>query len=250
MEPAEGKEWELVGERIRAARVENGISVRELARRIDVSASHVSQVERGLASFSVRALYTVASVLGVSMDSLFEHPSDTAEVPAPDAGPAPLTGLSLDEAGVVQRVGQRPMITLASGPRWERLTARPESMCEFIEVVYSPADSSTEPPSDFVRHDGREYGIVTQGSLNVQVGFDSTVLAEGDSIALNSSVPHRFWNSTLGEVRAIWFVLDRDGGNVYPDSSPGAETSLGAEVAATGKLTHFDHLSIEGPPRP
>ena len=52
------------------------MSVRELARRIDVSASHVSQVERGLASFSVRALYNVVSVLGITMDSLFEEEVD------------------------------------------------------------------------------------------------------------------------------------------------------------------------------
>lgn len=47
------------------------MSVRELARRIGVSPSHASQVERGLASFSVRALYNVAGELGLTMDSLF-----------------------------------------------------------------------------------------------------------------------------------------------------------------------------------
>ena len=71
METRTEEEWAVVGERIRAARQNIGMSVRELARRIDVSASHVSQVERGNASFSVRALYTVAGVLGISMDSLF-----------------------------------------------------------------------------------------------------------------------------------------------------------------------------------
>ncbi len=209
MDDAGGKEWTLVGERIRAARETSGISVRELARRIDVSASHVSQVERGLASFSVRALYTVASVLGVSMDSLFEHPEDAEGSSSPAPYPRPEGDSSLDEAGIVQRVGHRPTITLSSGPRWERLTARPESMCEFIEVIYAPMGAEAQPPEGFARHEGREYGVVTRGSLTVQVGFESTELGEGDSIALDSSVPHRFWNSTAEEVRAIWFVLDR-----------------------------------------
>ena len=40
-------EWTIVGERIRIARESSGISVRELARRIGVSPSHVSNVERG-----------------------------------------------------------------------------------------------------------------------------------------------------------------------------------------------------------
>lgn len=108
MEHAGGKEWTLVGQRIRDAREKNGISVRELARRIDVSASHVSQVERGLASFSVRALYTVASVLGVSMDSLFEHPEDFLEPPLGTVESLLEGTSSLDDAGIVQRVGNRP----------------------------------------------------------------------------------------------------------------------------------------------
>ena len=74
-------EWATVGERIRLARESAGISVRELSRRIDVSASHVSQVERGLASFSVRALYSVVNILGISMDSLFEEA--TARITTP-----------------------------------------------------------------------------------------------------------------------------------------------------------------------
>ncbi len=127
----------------------------------------------------------------------------------------------------MQRVNNRPTITLASGPRWERLTARPESMCEFIEVIYQPMEADA-PSIDFARHEGREYGVVTQGSLNVQVGFESTVLGEGDSIALDCNIPHRFWNSTDGEVRAIWFVLDR-----YPEpyeSGPSTRSTAGTST--------------------
>ena len=68
-------EWVGIGSRIREARTEAHISVRELARRMNVSPSHVSQAERGLASFSVRALYNVASVLDISIDSLFDDPT-------------------------------------------------------------------------------------------------------------------------------------------------------------------------------
>jgi transcriptional regulator with XRE-family HTH domain len=201
-------EWSLVGERLRSARLKTGITVRELARRIDVSASHVSQVERGLSSFSVRSLYTVAGILGVSMDSLFSPEVDTAlDLSVEVQGK--LIASTLEVAAIVQRAANRPTITMASGPRWERLTPRPETSSEFIEVIYSPAAPNAEPPLDFVRHDGREYGIITRGELAVQVGFESTVLNEGDSIAFDSSVPHKFWNETPEEVRAVWFVLDQ-----------------------------------------
>ena len=44
--------------------------------------------------------------------------------------------------------------------------------------------------------------------MTVQVGFDRTVLHEGDSIAFDSQLPHRFWNETPAEVRAVWFIWD------------------------------------------
>lgn len=202
-------EWEVVGERIREARERLGMSVRELARRIEVSASHVSQVERGLASFSVRALYNVVSILGISMDSLFE--SSAKATAGSDAGIAEMAATAqpgpLDEVGVVQRGPLRPAIQLDSGPRWERLTPKPEVGVEFIQVVYEP-DPGGQPPEDYIRHGGREYGLIVSGVLNVQVGFGQDVLYPGDSIAFDCSIPHRFWNSGAEQVVAVWFVMD------------------------------------------
>lgn len=230
-------EWSIVGERIRLARESLGMSVRELSRRVDVSASHVSQVERGLASFSVRALYTVVSELGISMDSLFEDSSiDLADSPFPDddAVVARSRDTSLEEAGIVLRHADRPTISLSSGPRWERLTAKPESNAEFIDVIYAPAPGA-EPPADFVRHDGREYGVIIRGELNVQVGFGTAVLGVGDSISFDSSIPHRFWNSSDDEVHAIWFVLDR------------LDDELREQFSSLGSANHLHGSNERGP---
>jgi len=202
-------EWSTAGERIRMARESAGMSVRELSRRIGVSASHVSQVERGLASFSVRTLYNVVSALGISMDSLFGEvlavDADLGELS--DEPTATASDTPLDQAGIVLRGASRPTISLHSGPRWERLTAKPEVGTEFIEVIYDAAPGS-EPPIDFIRHSGREYGIIISGSLNAQVGFAVAEMHTGDSIAFDSSTPHRFWNSGSVPVVAVWFVLD------------------------------------------
>lgn len=202
-------EWVGIGNRVREARTAAHMSVRELARRIDVSASHVSQVERGLAAFSVRALYNVVSVLGITMDSLFEEERDGREVgdSAPPEAVDVVRG-PLDDSLVVLRAGARPTIPLPGGTRWERLTPKPEVGAEFIEVVYPAALDGPEPPQEFIQHSSREYGLVTQGSLTVQVGFEQTVLMQGDSIAFDSHIPHRFWNATTDEVRAVWFIWD------------------------------------------
>ncbi len=196
-------EWSSVGERIRLARRTAGLSVRELARRVDMSASHVSQVERGMASFSVPMLYTVVSELGISMDSLFLEPGATGRSYPADVD----SDSELDRAGIVLRGRDRPTIQLKSGPRWERLTPLPESDSEFLEVVYAPRAHGTDVP-DFIRHDGREYGVVVSGRLQVQVGFETSELGPGDSITFDSRTPHRFWNDGDDEVHAVWFVRD------------------------------------------
>jgi transcriptional regulator with XRE-family HTH domain len=232
-------EWIAIGDRIRTAREAAGISVRELARRVEVSASHVSQVERGLASFSVRALYNVVSELEISMDSLFDDVSPVAEVQVAtdpsEAGSGRGGGGTFDplvSGGIVLRAPERPTLPLAGGTRWERLTPRPENGAEFIEVVYPPAPEDGDRAIDFIQHSSREYGLVVSGSLTVQVGFETTVLHAGDSIAFDSVVPHRFWNSTPEEVRAVWFILDS------PRSDAGSADEGSPRTSA--------HLSLDG----
>ncbi len=222
-------EWVGIGERIRLAREGAKLSVRELARRVEVSPSHVSQVERGLAQFSVRSLYNVVSELGISMDGLFDDGVAALEQLAPeDAQPASTLPVGTDplvDAQIVLRVAGRPSLPLAGGTRWERLTPHRETGAEFIEVVYPPNEDPELVPPGFIRHSSREYGVVTKGSLHVQVGFDHAVLEVGDSMAFDSDAPHRFWNTTSEEVRAIWFIWD-------------APAAKDAAPASTGMTSH------------
>lgn len=202
--------WNTVGERVRELRSRAGLTVRELARRIGVSASHVSQVERGIGSFSVPALYAVAAELGVQMHEIL----DPQAPPAPPISPAlPDEAGDLVAAGVVQRAVDHPSIKLSSGPRWSRLTAMGELDAEFLEVVYAPG---TEAPAEHIVHQGREYGVIIEGRLSVELGGESTVLEPGDSIVFDSNIPHRFWNAGDTQVRAIWFVRDRNAHDPVP----------------------------------
>src|SRR5579862_3597322 len=59
-----------IGARVRDERLRQKIGVRELARRVGVSASLISQVELGKASPSVGTLYAIVNELGLSLDEL------------------------------------------------------------------------------------------------------------------------------------------------------------------------------------
>src|SRR5579864_321122 len=64
-----------LGPRLRAIRLRQGVGLRELARRLDLSPSSISQIETGKMRPSVRTLYALASEFGVTVDELlFDEP--------------------------------------------------------------------------------------------------------------------------------------------------------------------------------
>ena len=81
-------ELEDIGTRLREERDRVGISQRELARRIGLSASMISQIESGQSKPSVSTLYAIVTELGVSVDDIFRGHEDHAAIRAsPDAEP-------------------------------------------------------------------------------------------------------------------------------------------------------------------
>ena len=200
-----------LGPRLRQVREQRGLSARELARRIQCSPSLISQIERGLSAPSVGMLYALATELRTSLDFLFSAapPAGGLTVTAHGDGhlrEAPGVAVVPAGHGIVQRAGTRRTIDLASGVRWERLTPGADAMTDFLEVIYEPSGHSTDARRP-LRHDGREYGLITSGTLHASVGFDTFELGPGDSIAFDSSTPHEYLNKTGEVVRAIWVVI-------------------------------------------
>jgi transcriptional regulator with XRE-family HTH domain len=195
-----------IGDRLRRERAERGLSLRELARRLDVSPSLVSQIETGKIQPSVRTLYAMVSELGVSLDDVF-HSEPSVRI-GRRHGSAAGELMPVESAGHVQQAGSRPVVDLESGVRWERLTARNEPGVEFLMTVYPPG-SESGPADALVRHTGREFGIVLKGRLGLTVGFEEYLLEAGDSVFFDSTVPHRLHNEGEETVEAVWVVLGR-----------------------------------------
>lgn len=211
---------EGVGPRLRRARQERHIGVRELARRVEVSSSLISQVERGITRPSVRTLHAIANELGISVDELLGTDvrstatrPDTANRDDRRSNRSPSTEQvwsSEPPMGRVQRSNTRKVLQVESGVRWERLTEAPDSMVDFLHVVYE-VEGASDSSEALEGHSGYEYGIVMKGQLTVTVGFETHVLDPEDSISFNASVPHRISNRGNEEAHAIWFVLGRHG---------------------------------------
>lgn len=188
-----------IGDRLREERVKAGISQRELARRLGLSASMISQLESGLSKPSVGTLYAIVTELDLSLDRVIRG-EDYAASDRPEA---------LAEISPLVHPDQRQSIDLASGVRWEELTAASEDGIDFLHATYEVGGAST-PDESLMRHHGREYGYVMSGKLGIQIGFRVYEMGPGDSIAFDSTRPHRLYNMGDQPVHAIWFVVGRD----------------------------------------
>jgi transcriptional regulator with XRE-family HTH domain/quercetin dioxygenase-like cupin family protein len=237
------------------ARKKSGLSLRELARRLSVSPSFLSQIENGKSQPSVATLYSMAQMLKVSVDHLFageevqlEYGGETADGAGPEPGIEPDGGreaapdiTSLLPSGGTPRQpaeeepgdpargpefgsssrlwqdakhtgrlsvtspGSRTRLVMDTGVIWEQLATNTAHQLDFIEIIYPPGASSTSDER-MLRHNGFEYGYLLEGELEVTFGFDTFTLHAGQSLGLNSTVPHLFRNRGTAPARGIWFV--------------------------------------------
>lgn len=219
----------LLGQRLREARVGAKMSLRELAKRAEVSPSFISQVELGRAAPSVGTLYAIVSVLGLSLDSLM-HGEPFKDV-QPDEGTdadgtnsnqpaialphlinrAPAQITAQPEVGSLpglQRANERPELFLDGGVRWERLTPTDDTNVQFLRVTYEPGTESC-PENRLMTHNGKEYIHILEGRVEIQVAFARQVLGPGDSINFESTIPHRVSNPFEDDCIALWVVIGR-----------------------------------------
>ena len=184
-------------------REERGIGLRELGRRLGVSASALSQIETGRTRPSVMTLYSIVSELQMSLDDLLcvRGPRLPRSPPViHDRATAPAV------ADGVLHADDRRTIDLGTGVRWERLTALAERDADFLFVTYAVgACSSWEPIT--ARYAGREYGLVLSGRIRVALGGEEHELGPEDSIAFDTAQPHRIDNIGSEPATAVWCMV-------------------------------------------
>lgn len=212
-----------IGEKLRAIRQEHEMSLRDLADKAEISASMLSQIETGKVFPSVRSLYSIASALNVSIDYFFPEKNETnssgntlngviGEMTASEMRDANLKRVAevvkefppRTQSSSIVHADTRPVIQLKGGVTWSRLTALAESGAEFLEITYEPQAMSGDNMS---HHEGREFGLILEGQLVVELGFESYTLNAGDSIIFESTTPHRLVNKSSQPMRAVWVVL-------------------------------------------
>jgi transcriptional regulator with XRE-family HTH domain len=189
-EPAgslEALDGDFAGSELRELRRAKSKTLAELALASGLSVGHLSQIERGMSRPSVKALQSLARVLGVTASWFFKPSGPAVEV----------------ERGYVVRNGRRRRLSFDQGITDELLSPNLSRGIELLSCTLPPgAESGADPYA----HRGEESGIVIQGKLELWVGDRYFVLGEGDSFAFASEEPHRTRNPGRVDTVVIWAI--------------------------------------------
>lgn len=174
-----------IGGRLRRRRLEQGLTMREVARRATLTESFISQLERDRVNPSVASLQRITSALGTSLGRLFDEA-------------APPTGR-------VVRRSQRARLTYP-GLRATDYLLSPD-LNGRLEVIWADADRGGGSGDQPYVHEGdEECVVVLRGRMEIWVGDDRYVLRAGDAITFSSRVPHRWKNVGRGKLTALWAI--------------------------------------------
>lgn len=68
--------YKAMGKRIRAKRLEMGLTQEKLAEKVEISPSHIGEIERGTSICSLAVIVNIANVLRLNLDTLIKGISD------------------------------------------------------------------------------------------------------------------------------------------------------------------------------
>jgi transcriptional regulator with XRE-family HTH domain len=175
-----------LGERIKRNRNEKGLSLRDLAGRVDLSASFLSQIEQGKASPSIENLKKIANCLDVRVSYLIED----------DEAKKDTDIMRKDERHVIESIDSNTRISLLTSSDIEK---------NMEPILYEIAPGG-ESGRDYYTHPGEEFIFILEGDLDIFINDVVHKLTEGDSLYFKSSQKHRFVNNGNKMAKAIWVV--------------------------------------------
>lgn len=169
----------LARSRLRSMRTTLGYSLDELAERTNLSPSTISRVETGKRTLSLDVLVPLANALQMSLDALFEVPSDDDVVIRP----------------VPHRDGVRTTWPLS----------RTDGRTVAVKMRLEPSDA----PPDQRMHPGHDWLLVLEGRVRLWLGERRIDVAAGEAAEFATMVPHAL--TALDGPAELLMVFDRDG---------------------------------------
>lgn len=189
--PTAGKVADIwLGSQLRSLRKAKDLSLQQVAEAAGLSIGMVSQIERGLASPSIKSLRKLSDALDVPIGWFFHN----------DAG-RPQAELDT----IVRREDRRQLRLPIVGSTAdlmivELLTPDLSGDIELLLMTLEPGfDSGTAH-----QHRGEEAGLVLAGSLELWLGDKHLLINQGDSFRFSSETPHRYASASDRTTQVVW----------------------------------------------
>lgn len=177
---------EIVSVNIKRLREEKGMTLREFAQKLQVSASFISQIETGKTSLSLSTLKKIADVLQTTVGALIGEKEKVTSDP------------------VVKFAERKHLKNIGKGINMYLLTS-PDSTKQMEPLLFKLQENADSGNSMY-KHFGQEFVLVLKGALEITLNDTKYVLSKGDTIYFNSSIPHFFKNICKGITEAVWVV--------------------------------------------
>src|SRR5262245_29915068 len=171
-----------VGRRLRALRLERGLSLAELAARAGISIGALSQIERGKSSLRVRVIWPLAAALDIEPSALITGDNDT-----------------VNDLYCVRASSRRSIPVKSEGVAKELLSP-PAAALTGMLVTVEPDGGTTDSYS----HPGHEFGFVLSGEVELTVDSSRYVLKAGDSFAFKNTLPPAVRNAGAEPCQILW----------------------------------------------
>lgn len=170
-----------LGECLREIRESSDMTIADLAKLTGMTSSHISQMERDLASPSVSSLRKLAAALNVPVSRFFSHEEQ--------------------DPGAVVRVQNRKKLKLPGDHIvYELLSPDFTNSVQMLLTRLEPGVQSSEEP---MGHGGDECAYIMGGTVQFIIGGDMYLLNDGDSIYYEGRHPHKIINVGDSEVTII-----------------------------------------------
>ncbi len=180
-----------VGDKITTLRESMSMSVEQLAERCGCDAATISALEAGSLAPSLAPLIKITRALGVRLGTLLDDDTNVGPVVTRKDAAASVDRTHDLETGVGS--GTLDFFSLAEGK-----TAR--HMEPFMITVNPSTDRQLSA------HEGEEFIYILDGTIEVEYGKETYVLGVGDSIYLDSIVPHQVRGASPSPARILAVV--------------------------------------------
>lgn len=178
----------LVGERLRLRRQMRGLSLKQVADPAGISVGMLSQVERGLATPSIKTLRAICAAMDMPVNWLFHR----------DGGQG---GIATEY--IVPRDARRSLTYHDGALTKELLTPDTQPQIQMLRFVLKPGANSGEA---YNNAEGGKCGIVLSGTLGLELNGTEFLINEGDSFAFPAITMVRFWAIGSVPCEVLWIV--------------------------------------------